>query len=220
MTATLLIDGRSGSGKTELATQLARETGAQLVRMDALYPGWRGLAAGSALVTAMLTTGRWQRWDWEHSQPAEWHEVDLSRPLIVEGCGALTAANRALASRGIWLTLDAATRKQRALARDGDTYEPHWDEWAAQEDAFILRENPAALADDRVDGHASFAAEWPATSADHGDRHAVIPEGSPARSTDRGDGHPSFAAGQPATSTPLDRFARWRALLDPARVEP
>ena len=190
MTPTLLIDGRSGSGKTELATLLARGTGAQLVRMDALYPGWGGLAAGSDLVTQLLTTGRWQRWDWEASQRAEWHEVDLTRPLIVEGCGALTAANRALSTFGIWLELDAPTRKQRALARDGDTYAPHWDEWAAQEDAFIALENPAALADDRVDGNMAER---------------------DGRTTSPGDVH--------ATSTRSDLLARWRALLDPARVE-
>jgi len=190
MTPTLLIDGRSGSGKTELASRLARETGAQLVRMDSLYPGWRGLEAGSALVTELLTTGRWQRWDWATSTPAEWHSVDLARPLIVEGCGALSAANRALASHGIWITLDAATRKRRALARDGDAYAPHWDEWAAQEEAFIARENPAALADEIVDGV-----------------NASAPES-------RGPG-----SAPSATSTRPDRFARWRALLDPARVE-
>jgi len=193
MTPTLLIDGRSGSGKTELATLLARDTGAQLIRMDAIYPGWGGLAEGSALVTELLTTGRWRRWDWALSQPAEWHEVDLTRPLIVEGCGALTAANRALASHGIWITLDAATRKQRALARDGDTYAPHWDEWAAQEEAFIMRENPALLADEIIDG---------ANGANGADAVAVAAQ---------------LIA--PATSTRPDPLVRWRALLDPARVE-
>jgi hypothetical protein len=43
--------------------------------------------------------------------------------------------------------LDEATRKRRALARDGEAYAPYWDRWAAQEAAFIAREHPQALAD-------------------------------------------------------------------------
>jgi uridine kinase len=148
----LLIDGRSGSGKTELATALARATGAQLVRLDALYPGWDGLAHGSAAVADLLTTGRWRAWDWQRDGPGEWHEIDLSAPIIVEGCGALTARNRALADVGLWVAFDASARKTRALARDGANYEPHWDRWAAQEDAFIALERPESIADAVIDG--------------------------------------------------------------------
>ncbi|TBN57156.1 ATP-binding protein [Glaciihabitans arcticus] len=152
MSPILLIDGRSGSGKTELATALRDLTGAQLVRMDALYPGWGGLEAGSRAVTSMLTDGRWREWDWASSRPGDWREVDLSQPLIVEGCGALSRANRELADHGVWVTLDDATRKRRALERDGELYAPHWDRWAAQEWSFIVRELPITLADESIDG--------------------------------------------------------------------
>ena len=152
----LLIDGRSGSGKTELAKAIvAGVPGAQLIRLDELYPGWGGLEAGSRYLHERILASeapRWQRWDWATSTRAEWHAVDPDRPLVVEGCGALSHDNRALASFGIWVALDAATRKRRALARDGDSYAPHWDEWAAQEDEFLTRENPAALADAVLDG--------------------------------------------------------------------
>jgi len=146
----VLVDGRSGSGKTTIARELADGLDAQLVRMDDLYPGWDGLEQGSRDVhDRVLGTSepRWRRWDWKDDRPAEWHELDPTRALVVEGCGALSRANRALASLGIWVELDDATRKQRALARDGDEYAPHWDRWAAQEDAFIAREHPRELAD-------------------------------------------------------------------------
>jgi hypothetical protein len=71
---------------------------------------------------------------------------------VVEGCGALSVANRALATLGLWVELDDATRKRRALLRDGDSYAPHWDDWAAQEDVFIARERPRERADAIVDG--------------------------------------------------------------------
>ena len=149
----LLIDGRSGSGKTELANAIHELTGAQLVHMDQLYPGWSGLEAGSLAVRRLLETGRWRAWDWTISSPGEWQEVDLDRPLIIEGCGALSRANRALADYGVWVGLDDVTRKERALARDGEMFAPHWDDWAAQEWEFISRELPIALADELVDGH-------------------------------------------------------------------
>ena len=172
----LLVDGRSGSGKTEFATALRELTGAQLVRMDSLYPGWGGLEAGSRAVTSLLGDGRWHEWDWGRSEYAGWHEVDLSKPLIVEGCGALSRANRALADRAVWVSLDDATRRRRALDRDGDVYAPHWDRWAAQEWDFIVRELPISLADEVIDGRDAVG--------------AATREGT-----------------------------RWRALLDPARVD-
>ena len=152
----ILIDGRSGSGKTELAKRMALEIpGAQLVRLDDIYPGWDGLEAGSRHVLENVLAAsapRWQRWDWTQNAPAEWHPLDPSRPIIIEGCGALSRGNRALADHGIWVELDEPTRKARALARDGDAYAPHWERWAAQEQAFIEREHPRELADEVVEG--------------------------------------------------------------------
>lgn len=153
----ILVDGRSGSGKTELArAMVGQKPELQLVRMDDLYPGWDGLEAGSRHVHDYLLAAsirRWQRWDWSDGTPAEWHVLDPSRPVLVEGCGALSRENRALAAYAIWVELDEPTRKARALARDGEAYAPHWDAWAAQEDTFIARESPRELADIVVDGN-------------------------------------------------------------------
>lgn len=153
----VLIDGRSGSGKTELAKQFAKSLpGSQLVRLDDIYPGWSGLEAGSLHVHDYILaspTPRWQRWDWQDDAPAEWHVLDPARPIIIEGCGALSRANRELADHAIWMELDEPTRKQRALARDGGGgYESFWDMWAAQELVFIDREGPQSLADQVVEG--------------------------------------------------------------------
>lgn len=147
----VLIDGRSGSGKTEFASALAgREPGSQIVRLDDIYRGWEGLDAASCAVPGILTALRWQRWDWATGRLAEWHELDPDRPVIVEGVGALTRASRALADRAVWVETDDATRKARALFRD-EYFAEHWDLWAAQEERFIARENPRALADLIVD---------------------------------------------------------------------
>jgi uridine kinase len=144
----ILIDGRSGSGKTKRASELVTRLGAQLVRLDDIYPGWDGLAAASERVrTDILLGNRWRRWDWAADAQAEWNDLDPTRPLVVEGSGALSKTNRELATLGIWVELDEPTRKVRALARDGAMYEPHWDAWAAQEQRFFDRERPDLLAD-------------------------------------------------------------------------
>jgi uridine kinase len=152
----MLIDGRSGSGKTELAAAIAVDNPeVQLLGLDDVYPGWDGLLAGSAAVhETVLPEHRWRRWDWAAASFAEWHELDPDRPLIIEGCGALSSANRALAHVGVWVELDTPTRKERAIARDGETFAGHWDEWAAQEETFIARERPRTLADITVAGDA------------------------------------------------------------------
>ena len=148
----VIIDGGSGSGKSTLARRLAPLLDAQLVRLDDIYPGWDGLEAASANVTKhVLDQHRWQRWDWAADRPAEWHELDPDLPLVIEGSGALSRANCRLATFALWIELDAAERRRRALERDGDTYAPHWDRWAAQEAAFFERERPDLLADVVID---------------------------------------------------------------------
>lgn len=145
----MLIDGRSGAGKTTLARELAPLLGAQLVSLDDVYPGWRGLAAGSASVHETLLRPRdpgWTRWDWASQRPAEWHPVNPEQPIVIEGCGALTRANRALATFGIWVDARAQDRRWRALEREPG-FAPHWAEWAAQERTHIAAEHPRSLAD-------------------------------------------------------------------------
>lgn len=152
---TVLLDGRSGSGKSTLADELCRLwASSTVVRLDDIYPGWDGLAwAIDHVRTCLLEPraagrpGRWRRWDWTTSAPSGWHTVEAGQRLVVEGVGALSAANRALADLGIWVDAPAEVRKQRALARDGDTYRPHWDRWAAQEEVFLAALAPRSAAD-------------------------------------------------------------------------
>lgn len=150
----VLIDGRSGSGKSTLGRALAARLGAQLVRLDDLYPGWGGLRAGARIVADQVlrpTEPGWHRWDWSADVEAEWHPIDPAQPLVVEGCGALSRASAPHATLRVWVELDAATRRQRALARDGVVYERYWGLWAAQEDAYLAEEDPRALADVEID---------------------------------------------------------------------
>lgn len=153
----ILIDGRSGAGKTSLTRLLLDrwplDASPQLLALDSTYPGWDGLDAAVEDVTrnvllphAARQEGRWRRWDWSAGEYAESHAVDPDLPLVVEGSGILTPATAALARVRVWVESPADSRRERALERDGDTYRPHWERWARQEDRHIGRDDPAAHA--------------------------------------------------------------------------
>ncbi|WP_433584045.1 hypothetical protein [Microbacterium hydrocarbonoxydans] len=153
----VLIDGRSGAGKTSLARRLADRWPVagpvQLIALDSIYPGWDGLDAGveHALERILKPHGRgyhstWHRWDWERDAQAESYAVNPALGLIVEGSGILTPATAGIADVAVWVDSGDAGRKARALARDGETYRPHWDRWAEQELRHIQRDDPRSLA--------------------------------------------------------------------------
>ncbi|WP_236968717.1 hypothetical protein [Microbacterium aurantiacum] len=153
----IMIDGRSGAGKTTLARLIRmrwpRRERVQEIALDAMYPGWDGLDAGvdaareQVLVPhARGLVGVWRRWDWELGEHAEAHAVDPALPLVIEGCGILTPATARLGDIRVWVEAPAAARKARALGRDGDAYRPHWERWARQEERHLRRDAPEALA--------------------------------------------------------------------------
>lgn len=149
----VVIDGRSGAGKTTLARRVAELAGARLVSLDEFYEGWAGLS-GATAVTARLvaahadgSVGTYHRWDWERDEfSAREATVDPSVALVIEGCGALSAEAARRATVSIWIDGDAAVRKHLALTRDGDSFAPYWDMWSAQEDEHIRANAPESLA--------------------------------------------------------------------------
>lgn len=130
------IDGYSGSGKSTLATAIARlVNGWQVLHLDDWYPGWDGLAAGADIarrIAADLRGGRassYEAWDWENGATGATIRVPLA-PTIIEGCGAIEAE----ADLAVWIADPGEDeRRHRALARDGQTYAPHWQRWADQD---------------------------------------------------------------------------------------
>ncbi|WP_062349618.1 dephospho-CoA kinase [Herbidospora yilanensis] len=149
-TRVLAVEGRSGSGKSTLAAAL----GPPVIRMDDLYPGWDGLTAGiEALVTWVLrplaegSAARWRRWDWHRGEYAEWRDVPGTGELVVEGVGAGARAAQPYLSGLVWMEAPDETRRSRALARDGDTYIPHWERWADQEERYYALDDVRARAD-------------------------------------------------------------------------
>lgn len=157
----IAIDGRSGSGKTtlaiELAARLREHHKVSLFHLEDIYPGWNGLAAGiERYVTTVLSPLRrgenaeWVSWDWERHYDGEARTTRPAEIVLVEGVGAAAAAAVPLLDAVIWADSSDADRRARALARDGETYEPFWDQWAAQEAEWLAADDVPARADVHV----------------------------------------------------------------------
>jgi uridine kinase len=153
-TRVVAIDGRSGAGKTSLAAELSGRLNAPVVSLEDLYGGWDGLEHGiDLLVSAVfepLAAGqaaRVPRYDWVAREWAEPEAIEPPGILIVEGVGAGALRAAAFESVLVWLEVPALVRKRRALDRDGATFAPYWDRWAAQEDAALARDRTPERAD-------------------------------------------------------------------------
>jgi uridine kinase len=157
-TRVVAIDGRSGAGKTSLAAGLRSELGAPVVALEDLYGGWDGLERGiDLLVSEVLEplsdgrAARVPRYDWVADTWGTPWVLEPPEILIVEGVGAGARRAAAYESTLVWMQMAASVRKKRALDRDGETFAPYWDRWAAQEDAMLARERTRDRADVVID---------------------------------------------------------------------
>lgn len=155
------MDGPSGSGKTTLADRLlaalsAAGESAALVRTDDFatwdhpFDWWPRLEAHVLAPLAAGRTARYLAVDWTSGvavprRPVTVPPVDI---LILEG---VSAARRAVADRVsvvIWVEHpDAAVRRERAVARDGETIREPLRAWQAAEDLWFTADGTRGRAD-------------------------------------------------------------------------
>ena len=140
------IDGRSGSGKTRLSELLeqslsAEGIGVRVLNLDSIYPGWDGLEEGTKTwrkISRNLRKGKpanYREWDWHADAPGPKHTIDPAQETVIicEGVGAITGT----CDVRIVVRAPDELRYRRAIARDGEMYRPHWERWAAQEEALF-----------------------------------------------------------------------------------
>lgn len=151
----LCIDGPSGAGKSGLADQIvAARPDTGLVRLDDLLDGWDGLLEVAETLTRDVLVplsrgdvGSYRRYDWQASEFAERVEVPHHRLLVVDGVGSGSLVTAPLRSALVWLEAPADLRRVRGLARDGDTFAPQWERWAAQEERLFAVQRTRSAAD-------------------------------------------------------------------------
>ncbi len=155
-TTVVAVDGPSGAGKTDLARAVADATGAALLGVDRFVPGWRGLAEVPQIVADVLGQlcvggpASARLWDWEADRPGAVETMPSVPLLVLDGCGSGSRAVRPFLSLLVWVDAPPRVRRERAIARDGDTYAPWWDVWAAQERDLFAAEGTQAAADLRL----------------------------------------------------------------------
>ena len=156
----ILIDGRTGSGKTEFATDLQNELfrtleqAPRVISMDDLYPGWGGLNEGALYLLQQILiplsknqTAYWQRYNWQtESREQSLTSFQGGTPLIIEGCGAISLASSELADYTIWLSAPKDVRRKRFSLRDGGAYDQYFEKWSEQEDEFYKTHKSEQLA--------------------------------------------------------------------------
>lgn len=140
------IDGRSGSGKTQLADMLnfsftAEHFAVRVLNLDSIYPGWDGLEEGTKTwqkISRNLRKGKpasYREWDWHADAPGPEHTIDPAQETVIicEGVGAIAGT----CDVRIVVKAPDELRYRRAIDRDGEMYRPHWERWAAQEEALF-----------------------------------------------------------------------------------
>lgn len=156
----IAIDGPSGAGKTTFADAVADELGLrtgtrpQVVHMDDIFPGWDGLSEAVGLVTESVLTplsrgedGRFRRWDWLTGSRAEWLDVPRADWLVLEGVGCGSRPCRPHLAALAWIEADRDVRMTRGIERDGESFRPHWERWALQEQELFAAEGTRDNAD-------------------------------------------------------------------------
>jgi uridine kinase len=159
------LDGPAGSGKTTAAHAVADAwTGeSRVLHMDDLFPGWSGLPHVDEQLEGLLTPlgegrpGSYRRYDWVAGQFAETVTVAPTSLLVLEGVGSGATRFDPLRTVLVWVEAPYETRMRRGIERDGDAFAPHWDRWAADEQALFARERTRERADVHVDGTRPFA---------------------------------------------------------------
>lgn len=149
----ILIDGKSGAGKTRLALTMSARLGGVAIHLDDVYPGWGGLIAGRdevidnvLLPLSRGVAGEYVTWDWIRNRPGHSVSVPPAKIVVAEGCGISTPSARGLADTVIWVECPDSERVERLRERDGDSFAEEFAGWEEQVAAHIAENEPDSMA--------------------------------------------------------------------------
>ena len=169
--ALVLVDGRSGAGKSTFAAAAARARRAVVVATDDI--AWHLHPTDWATEILEGVVRPWVAGKPVRYKPPGWArqarpgkiEVPAGVDLVIEGVGAARHELAPLAQLIVWVCSDQVESKRRGIERDirlGRTRaeaEQFWDEWMAAERPFLEAEQPWRVADLVIDGTAHRGTE-------------------------------------------------------------
>jgi uridine kinase len=156
----LLVDGRSGSGKSSIATRLADLLGGAVLHSDDLAWHHDAFAWDDLAIAHVIEP--WRRGEHVDYRPTGWvargREGSVTVPadvdvVILEGVGAGRAMIADHANAVVWVQSDRDEARERGLRRDvelgrtPEEAERFWDEWMASEEPFLAADRPWERAD-------------------------------------------------------------------------
>jgi len=170
-TRLLGIDGCGGAGKSTLARKL-KELGSDVtvVQMDDFYHpsakralidpqaiggnwDWERVRDQVLLPLAQDIPARYQIYDWDVDQMAEWVSIPVGGIVIVEGCYSIRPELVELYDLTIWVDSPRSLRLDRGIERDGEAKRHLWEDlWMPAEERYIAAYKPDAYADLVFDG--------------------------------------------------------------------
>ncbi len=151
----ILIDGRSGSGKTTFAQKTAELLDAAVVHTDDIAWHLDPMNWGDELLEGVIKP--WRDGRKIAYKPPGWIEKNregmIEAPalpvLIVEGVGAGRAELAKRADLVVWVQSDLDQANSRGIARDislenrtSSEAKEFWEEWLLSEDPFIAADRP------------------------------------------------------------------------------
>jgi hypothetical protein len=169
----VLVDGRSGGGKTTFATGVAALLGASVVHTDDVAWHLSMFDWASELTSGVLDP--WSRDEDVSYRPPGWIarerpgviEAAGGRPLVVEGVGSGRASLAERADLVVWVQSDRIEARTRGIVRDASygtrtpaEAEEFWDHWLTGEDPFLAADRPWDRADLVVLGTPPDAGTW------------------------------------------------------------
>jgi pantothenate kinase len=160
--AIIAVDGRSASGKTTFATQLAKQLDAPLVHTDDIawnhsFFDWWELAIVHILEPFKCNqTIHWTPEAWLTHGREGAIIVPIAPILIFEGVSATRVELQPWIDFPIWIETDIELAEQRGLERDGESGRDFWFEWQAVERSFLEKDQPWTRAKKIVDGMTEF----------------------------------------------------------------
>jgi hypothetical protein len=158
----LAVDGRSGGGKTTLATRIVEAVPrSAMVHTDDIAWWHARFDWAPLLAEGVLEPVR--RGEAVAFRPPAWEtrgrEGAVEVPggcdlVVVEGIGSSRVALGPLVDASVWVQSDIVDARERCIARDGGTEEASrfFDDWASEEEPFLANDRPWERANEIVAG--------------------------------------------------------------------
>ena len=153
-TRIVAIDGCGGAGKTTFAASLAGILeNCPVIHTDDFASWNHPIDWYPRLIEQVLEPLRknhvahYQKFDWQANQLGQWEILEPCNVVILEGVSASRSEFRRYLSFSIYIHTDREVRLKRGIERDGKEILPLWQEWMAEEDEYVLRDQPQKYAD-------------------------------------------------------------------------